>query len=441
MKFILPYITTNLEKKLFITFLLTPIWWVLGLNIYIYQFIVFLSFPNLLLAASQKGYVLKIPLSIKWFFLFLVLYLSSILLNYSEQDTQRVFASFNNFSLFLMGLGLMVIFFNCHTKGGIINLLKISKNLTIISGSIAIFFITIYFYGQKRFEFCSFTGKMFPSLLEYPFFYNLLLIKGAVPDWPLKNILRIGIYSLVNTATGGFMLAILPMTIAYYKLKSTNTIIKKGICIIVLFIGMVPLIASFSRMAIFSLILASFFVFLIGKNRKLIYILIVIVVLFFAFQYLYDALIWLLHFRETSTNIRTEIYKESIKFVFEINPILGIGVKPREHFTMRALGSHSTYVGLLVVSGIFGLVAFIAFQFSIFICWYRLKKRILTNNQMIIWKYLGISFISMTLWLLTDSLDALPFITYAYFIIIGGIFSLCNELNLSVEDANHYATI
>src|SRR4051812_13564580 len=106
MNFKIPFFTTLIETDLLVTFLLTPFWWISGFSIFIYHFMVFACFLKLVLLCMKGHQSLKIPNSIWPFFFLLISYMLSILMNMPLRPAQRIFASFNNYTMLLLGFFL-----------------------------------------------------------------------------------------------------------------------------------------------------------------------------------------------------------------------------------------------------------------------------------------------------------------------------------------------
>jgi hypothetical protein len=181
-------------------------------------------------------------------------------------------------------------------------------------------------------------------------------------------------------------------------------------------------------MAICAFFAASSFVWFLERRNKLVLSLVLLSLVFFLSGEIYDGLAWLLRLRYESTIGRLSLYSDALKIVFENNPLIGVGVRPRNEFTLMAIGSHSTYVGLLLVTGILGLSLFVIFQWVTLMIWFRQRLSCQDETDRTIWKYLGTSYIGATIWFLTDTLDTLPFIAYVYFFVAGCILSFNEKL-------------
>src|SRR4051812_16968822 len=112
----------RVDRELLGVFLLTPVWWILGFNIFIYHAIALFVFVKLLLYAGRAGESLRIPNILLEFTLFLLFYLASILLNAGIRPAERVFASINNYLLLVMGFLTMLAVYHAHAESFFRNL-------------------------------------------------------------------------------------------------------------------------------------------------------------------------------------------------------------------------------------------------------------------------------------------------------------------------------
>lgn len=405
--------------ELLFVFLLTPVWWILGFNIFIYQAIAGFVFMKLMMDLIYSQESLKITHQVLGFGFFLFAYAASVILNFSENPFSRVLSSVNHFLILLMGFLLLITAYHLESPLFFRRFFRTCWILSGITGVLAVLFLLLWHFGYRSVTFPSLIGRLFPGLMDYPFFYLFSVVQLTSTDWLVMELPRLSIYSVVHTATGGFMITTLPLGLGYLKLNDGHIWGWKTVPFIAA--AMIALFFSLSRTAICVYAAATAFVWLLGKRDKFIWALFGLLLVFFASGKIYDLLVWLLNVRYDSTVGRLGIYADAVKIVMEQNFLMGIGIRPREEFTMMAVGSHSTYIGLLLVSGFLGLVLFMYFQMSTFLHWLSQKKQIHNETQKIIWDALGTSYIGASLWFFTDTLDTFPFIAFEYFLVAGCI--------------------
>jgi hypothetical protein len=417
----------DVVNALTVSLLLTPVWWLLGINIFIYHLVGSLVLIQLLGITMRRHLNLFISTPGIIFCLFLVAYLGSILINAGNNPPQRVFASLNNYFVLIMGALVMFEVYNTREKI-LYEFCKVCAWLCFMTGVFALISISLWLKGHSELESLSLLGRIMPSLVEYPYFKELLNIRITSTDWLQVALPRVALYSEVHTAIGGFMLMIIPPMVAYFKLRRSKFLVW-----VILVLALVPLIFSLSRTVLCALIAGFLIVRFLERGMKWYYILILLILVLIGMNFLYEWAEWLLRLRNQSTINRMEIYEEAIRIVWETNIFMGIGIRVRSAYFMMAIGSHSTYVGLLLITGLLGVSLFVLFQGSVLWNWYRQIQWLRDQRNKTVWRYLGISLIASNLWLFTDSLDALPFIAFTYFIIVGCILLHGKLLRLSGE--------
>jgi len=422
----IPFIETSPGEDLNIAFLLTPLWWVLGLNIFIYQFITFWVLIKLFLYKSREGSQLKCNMISVFYLLFLISYLLSVLLNLPGNDFRRTLASLNNFLILAMGFNIFLVYDNMQLseyKLALQNFLKVAWKIGLISAIFFFLSLLLWVIGKRDIETASLLGQIMPKLLEIPYSRALLKIIIAESDpllyWELP---RITIYNNVNTFAGGFALMITPLVIAAAKLKN-NKLRLIDYLIIVLLLGLV--ISSFSRTIFFVLFFSFYFIKGLSSKRKILYIIAFIFIIICIIPYLNNIFEIIDALRPGSAATRTEIYKEAAHITLSENPFLGVGVKPRESEAATVIvGSHSQIMAVFLVAGMVGTFIYLLYQLSVFFHLLILRINIKNSLSYDLWKCFCFAFVSSSLWFLTDNLDSIPVIAFLYFMIVALILNL-----------------
>jgi O-antigen ligase len=140
---------------------------------------------------------------------------------------------------------------------------------------------------------------------------------------------------------------------------------------------------------------------------------------------------FILNLREASTIGRFELYQIAFQILSEENLLMGLGIRIREGFTTTAIGSHALYVEIIFVAGLIGLFLFLIFQGMVMVNWYLQKKLLRSQTEQVVWELFGISLLGTNIWLLSDTLLALPYIPYIYFLTTGGILLFTKFLHVS----------
>jgi hypothetical protein len=133
-------------------------------------------------------------------------------------------------------------------------------------------------------------------------------------------------------------------------------------------------------------------------------------------------------YRQYSTESRFDNYLRAGEATMRQNPILGLGIKPREEISHIALGSHSTFVSTFTKGGVVGLGLVIAYLLVFpAIRWLKLALAMLGPNSRPRDELRVLFTLQMTVWawLVFEDLDAPA--TVAMLIFIG--FALIESLS------------
>lgn len=428
-----PYLTTSPKTDILMTFFLTPLWWMLGFGVFIYQAVAILVFFKLWAQLIRYERPFKVPTPAIWLGVFLLVYAASIFVNFSNHPIQRIMASVNNYFIYLMGFFLVLVVYECDPEDFLTSLCGVGRWVCLFTGLITVFFLIIWYWGDRGSAWPSMLARMMPSLADYPFFYNILTLRITGPDWLTEKIPRLSIYSGIITATGGFMLMVLPLARASAVLRKRNHITE----LIIYAGGFAALIFSLSRTAICAYFGSLVLVWMMEKKQRIWIGIILVGLSILGAGMIYDGVQWLFESRSSSTVGRLNLYIDAIKIAARENFLLGIGVRLREEFTTMSVGSHSTHVAFFLMTGIFGLVSFVMFQFYTFAEWIRSKANLLQPYQKIMWKYLGMSFVGINVWILTDGVDGVPFIAFTYFLIAAALILLYRSSVAETERQSH----
>jgi len=420
----IPFLNTKVETDLLLTLGLTPLWWVLGLNVIIYQSIGLWVFLKLLVGALRFDRPISIPRPLFWLFLFMLIYLASLLFNLGNHPSQRIFASLNNYLMFVLGFCLMLAVYNCGSFDFSQRLFETGNRLALVTAGITLTFLGAWWAARWTFRAEPLLAHLWPGLKNYPFFYVQWVIQGVTLDWKIGNVPRVSIYSGVYIATAGFMAMILPLSMGFHRLKESRPLIQAGTFMVLL----IPFIFTLSRTAVCALAAAWLVVTLIEIGIKPLWCFLYFCIFFPLAEKMYEGFQWLFSVRAESTSGRMGIYEEAFSMVMEKNPLLGLGARPRDDFSTMIVGSHSHYVEMLLVTGILGLCVFLIFQGYMLISWFSQKKYLLKREHRILWKYLGISHLTADAVLLTSGLDSIPLTAFTYFLVAGTILYLGKEV-------------
>mgnify|MGYP006417264927 FL=1 len=155
------------------------------------------------------------------------------------------------------------------------------------------------------------------------------------------------------------------------------------------------------------------------------------IIVSYVVYYFIESFITLLQsFRVGSTNSRIDLMRNSIiVFINEANILTGLGYKIRSQFMNEyPIGSHSTLIGMLVKTGIIGLIATLS-SWALIInrCnkYLKLIAKKRTSNSNIL---LVVSIVTTIFWQLFEDIDAPVLAAFTYFFIIGYLINKYREI-------------
>lgn len=432
MKIKMPYLTTSLESDIIVTLYLAPIWWVLGASVIVYQLICGWLIIKLILICGRTKKRLLIPKECRFLFLLIFFYGLSLLLNLPRSEMARILASLYNYSIWVMGLCLVIVVYNCKFSIDTIRRLDWALKVnTLIIGVLVILGLILWFRGEKMLVYPSPVLKCFEQLGSFPHFKATTTIKIIDTSWfASRELPRASTVSPYPTALGGTMIIIVPLLIGCHKAIYN----KLGFWQLLLVgLGVLALLLSLSRTSVLALIFATITVYILNRRDRMGIISLSGLFLVILTPLLVEAGEWFAALREGSTIARFNLYSHTFKTVIDEAPIFGIGVKPREDIFAIPIGSHSMYMGLLFKTGFLGLFTFLAFQVHLMWSWckacFKLRKLKRSKPEMVLWDYIGVSLIAMTFWMITEDLDAPQLVAFLYFFLAGIMLKISHDIH------------
>ncbi|MCE9675723.1 O-antigen ligase family protein [Paraclostridium bifermentans] len=415
--------------------LLSPIWWILGFKFFIIHLVAVYLFIKLIITSKKENIKIKIHLTHKVLFIYICVYLTSILINTYQNDFSRTFASLYNWSFWFMGLLYMVTIYNDKT----INFNEVKKLACSIK-NIAIFHVLIFILGSiywQKGELILAIPTLMQKILPNSIVVGLLDLSTTMhiyrSDWIFSTkMMRFSGMFNYPAALGLGMIFILLMTYYYFNVNNERIKFKQAILLICIGLMFLMGLSRITWIGITIGLFLSFGIFKYCRNRnenlknilKIIAILIICIVFIIKvpiFKEIYNS-------RENSNNVRNLVYSKAIEYGME-NPLLGIGVKIDNPNILVPVGSHSTYIGSFMKTGFIGISMLILFLMLLVLTWVKYKpKKIKDKKLYLLWQCCGVFLISSLIWMLTEDIDA-PQIVALFFFINNGILTRLYKLD------------
>lgn len=365
------------------------------------QFVLIALILFLFLCQRRKLYFDKLSLLVV---LYLFVYGCSILYNlfvYSY-NSERIFATVNTFSIWMMAL-----FFYLHFKNNEIDIEKIKKitfyNYLLLIG---LWFVSIGMYYGIGIKDVTILGKV----LYYSEWFNQMEVMRFVGLMDYTNLVIM------------FCMFFYPL-FCWYVLENKGKFLRW----FYILIGVMPIISTYSRSGYIVILIGILFFIVkylskqLNKNLFIFLALVVLSVMIAIFMYtdiskmIVMTMYELVHAREGSNDSRTFLMQESIKVALENSPIIGLGIKDRSVLGYP-LGSHSTFVGFIYKTGIVGFII----GSLIFLV---INLKLIFLKDMVYKTILKVSLLLMSILFVVEDIDGSNWLIVVYFIFVSILFN------------------
>jgi hypothetical protein len=351
--------TSRFQKDIKIftgSIILLPLWWILGFDFFIYHLVSIYIFLRQPFAFSPSSFSQKMLLLIP-FFLIVGAAVSFLGLEY---DGFRYIAALNNISILLVGY--------CYFSFS--RYLLVNKYLKYVEiwkagfyiALIYIFLSALLFYvvvgGGEALSLPTLLGLITPPAPGLLGQYQHAMLVST--NWFLGDFQpRLFIFAPFATGT-----ALIGCIIAFWGGAYLNEngwgVIKILLFMILMLIGVLLTLSRATSVGYFLglIIILAYYI----PNKFYPSILIMLPLLFIALSpILLSAFQAGLESRQGSTDTRFFAYTQALKVVVEENLFTGIGVKPRSDNLIIPIGSHSSFIGVLVRGGVLALIPALIF--------------------------------------------------------------------------------
>lgn len=430
MKRPIPFVSTSVLQDLALGMVLIPLWFVLGIRLFVFHFLALLVFIKTVRGKDADREQPSLPAENLFLLAFILVYGLSFLLNSKNMPLVRALASLNNLSFWVMGFCIIFAVYNAFPRQDVRLLLRAFRVFGLLCSLFVILSLISWIPSHKYWRADSLLLMLAPkkavtaiessraTLLRASL--NLRFVKKDKlfdQEFPRPNG-----FDIYSNSLGVVMIFLLMMTLAYDRIVKT----KKGWTVLLAFEGLAFLL-SLSRIAWLAMPAAVGCIALSRMKRPSLKILgglaaVLLIVLVLVSPQIIIKIAS--QFRKGSTISRGVLYRITLSEAVK-KPVLGHGFKARQEKSRMPLGSHSTYLGVLYRTGFLGFLIFGAFWLAVLRTWWRQRPRLPANETLRhLWTFGGVALLAGLIWMVAEDLDAQPVASFLFFTIIGLVLSL-----------------
>ena len=419
-------------SELYYLILLFPLWWVLGMEQFIWFLAVVLIFIQFCIYNKAKFRINIITLV---FIFFLFVYGISF---FSITEKMRYITYFRNLSTYLTAFMILTITWNVIEKWWQIE--KLLKAVVVVMLIASIVGVLGFSFDLFRIQFKSLTGYFMPDIIAKTGYGSVIASRNiGFYNWfmGIGTYFRVSSFFLYSTMFSSTLAITLPVVLFLVNINKGLTRMFYTVSFSVIFLalilttGRVAIMAFFVGYIIFRFILIKSF----AIKYSILFVIFIISSLFLIWLeqtgFLYQIIDLLLYSRgEGSANARSKIYSQTFDSFLE-RPIFGWGTERDAKGLAYPLGSHSYYLGTLYKQGIAGLTLFITILVLI---WNKLKVKVyLDNNYTQFLKYGKFLMLIYFINSFTDVLD-LDATTMFFLWVILSLLIVAKRIHTTIEN-------
>ncbi|KPV91508.1 O-Antigen ligase [Pseudoalteromonas sp. P1-30] len=345
-----------------IYFYLLPVW-LLGVSFFYFHLIVF----YILLTNVSVIKRLSIPAVIVFFFCLAYLFSLGVSFFTLDYEVQRYISSLYNWSYWIIAFTILA-FFKSKTNIERLDTKQLAKGAKFfILTTFFVCFSSLFLTGTAGGSLHSALGVLLPEKLP-PLILDSTALKFYVGDWINgESTVRYSGFGIYPTAAAWITFLAVCCLYMFDRKSSLSVFVLFSVIALIVVFMTASRIVLLALMVFYILQLVKPFI-LSSKGNIFIFFSISLFLLLIMLFIATGALDSTLNARQGSTDLRFLLYKVSFWEVVNANPILGVGVKPRLDGWDIPLGSHNTFLGVFVRTGIIGFL--IVLTFFIYILFY-----------------------------------------------------------------------
>jgi O-antigen ligase len=436
--FQVPFLTTAPVFDVAALFILLPLWWILGIDQFVWLPVVSFALFKVMLRNHFKIYLVRTA-RLMIFFLFVYLISGLFIV-----DDYRIITFVRNFSMYLSVTCLLIVLTNTVvTKQQL--MIIVSALIWVAGWAAVIGVLGILDFFRPRFV--TPLAQIMPSSVKGTDYGARVIFKsiGKISWFALfGDYFRVRTFFLYATMYAAVLTILIPLEIFLFRIQ--KSLVSKTALIILIVLSLVNLIYTTVRGAMLGLIVG-FFVFLTNRwlSRNTVATLIFLIALLLISSPLVvllisDATAYLAPIIEVFLNARGSgsylarvlVYRETLKS-WAHRPIFGWGTQRDIIGFPLPMGSHSHYLSILYKQGIVGLFVYGLTLLSV---WKTLNISSNIRSSLLIQfvNFATWSFVANCLNGLTDVMDLDAIVIHVLWTIIS--LSLCAQRMISNSALN-----
>ncbi|HEX9565842.1 MAG TPA: O-antigen ligase family protein [Gemmatimonadaceae bacterium] len=374
---------------------------------------------------------LRVPAECLWLGLFLFAYGGALIhaIVAGGFGAQRYMASMYNWTVWVAGGTAFVLVWNGrHDHAGLRGLLEAVRFLGLLAAGVTVVLAALWVAGAREVHLTAPVAYLVPGGLRLsspPLVQSMLHPPLLVRDWllaiPIPRVAVLHPYPNALALSAVFALA---SHLFIARQAAGRLRVRDGAVAILL---LIPIVLTWQRTVFIALAAGAAAYLTIWLRPSLLRVVGIgagLLIAVLAAPVLREAAVAAAEFvqaaRAGSTSARLEAYRDAAS-VFHEQPLIGLGVKPREEDRALSVGSHSTYLGTLMKSGLLG-AAMLALFLSTAVA---LALRALFRDPH--HAVIGVSVGVLLIWLAVEDLDAAALVALEAFVMLGVLRTLSQD--------------
>lgn len=368
-----PFLTTSPLLDLQMLLILTPVWWVLGVDQLVWP--VMLTIPTFKLLRS-RNYRIHVTPTIRWLTLFTIIYLLSA---FFIVNPIRIITFLRSFSVYITALMVITLCLEC--IGNQNQLMRIVDSLIlVITVAAVIGFLAITDIYRPHFS--TVMDSLLPNSIKSTGYGGRIAVKyvGSMSwfSW-FGSFFRVRSLFMYSTHYAAALVITFPLIM--FRWQVTKGLWPRMLVLLITILVLINLAFTTARMSTLALTAGGlYYLLFVVRERRALQLIALFAAVIFMGTALYLSLFEPVTFnpaeqipakiesfadaRGGSTSDRMDVYRVTVKGWME-RPLLGWGTERDVEGAAYPAGSHSMYLGTLYKQGIFGFLALVGLYIAL----------------------------------------------------------------------------